>query len=459
MLQSHSHTDDLKRALLVRATLVALISFCLTALWSGYKAKNAAFASNEAAAETVGRLLDLQLMRIRSALDYEARFPDGERILEYILEPGQCIAYLDRRGEAAVSQCRGLDDSKTDVPAPVSTVIATFTDLDITARRPAFRNGEAIGQVVVNTDPKAVTSLIWKSISPMGQLFVVMASTLGFSIYFTIQNLLSPARAIVAGLNRFANGETDTRLPNFRLVELERISAVFNDLAERLETTSREREGLARKLVETHENERRFLAREVHDEIAQSITALTAFSAALQTKVDIQCPDLTDDVALLSKTSRDLLSRTRRLLGELRLPAVDELGLVKSIEGLIADHKHQYDCSTRRYKLHASSGLEELPHSLTTDVFRIVQEALANVAKHSSADLVSITLNRMEEEHGAVLLLCVSDNGVGFAEPRNAKHGHGFGIIGIRERVVALGGSFYIGSTDPGCMLKVKIPI
>ena len=105
---------------------------------------------------------------------------------------------------------------------------------------------------------------------------------LGILVYFVVERALRPTRDVVSGLNRLAAGDLKCRLPPFRLAEMQRISDVFNDLANTLEVATSERADLARRLVEAREQERRHLARVLHDELAQSLSAMSATAASIK---------------------------------------------------------------------------------------------------------------------------------------------------------------------------------
>ena len=105
-----------------------------------------------------------------------------------------------------------------------------------------------------------------------------------------IERALRPARDIVGALNQLALGNLKCRLPPFRLSELRRISDVFNEVAAALDIAISERSNLARRLVDAREQERRDLARVLHDELAQSLTAMSAAAAAIKITASNECP-------------------------------------------------------------------------------------------------------------------------------------------------------------------------
>ena len=110
--------------------------------------------------------------------------------------------------------------------------------------------------------------------------------------YGAMSRVLRPTKDILAGLDRLARGDLSSRLPRFQLIELQRISEAFNTLAANLERTTREKKELAAKLVDQQEQERLDLARDLHDELAQSLTAMSAVAASIKATAESECPAL-----------------------------------------------------------------------------------------------------------------------------------------------------------------------
>jgi signal transduction histidine kinase len=140
---------------------------------------------------------------------------------------------------------------------------------------------------------------------------------------------------------------------------------------------------------------------------------------------------------------------SRRLIGGLRPPALDELGLIAAIESLVADAR----CDIPRVEFHHSLSGERLPPQFETIVFRIVQEALTNARKHASARTLAVTLDRT----AAQVLLRVADDGLGFDPAAIADDR--FGLEGMRQRSRLLGGDVRIDSAPGrGTTVEATLP-
>ena len=224
---------------------------------------------------------------------------------------------------------------------------------------------------------------------------------------------------------------------------------------ERLRHEMDEREALRRKLLHAQEEERRRIARELHDQMGQNLTAL---NVGLKSLLDGQSRSgLGSRVQhlqeLATQTARDL----HRVAVELRPAALDDLGLVKAIRALIETWSTRYridvDFEAGQYK---AAGISS---EIETILYRIIQEALNNVAKHSGATRVALVLRRTEEQVQAI----IEDDGRGFDARVTSQSGNGsgrLGLLGIQERLGIVGGDFKIESAPKrGATLFVRIPI
>jgi len=224
---------------------------------------------------------------------------------------------------------------------------------------------------------------------------------------------------------------------------------------ERLRHEMDEREALRRKLLHAQEEERRRIARELHDQMGQNLTAL---NVGLKSLLDGQSRSgLGSRVQhlqeLATQTARDL----HRVAVELRPAVLDDLGLVKAIRALIETWSTRYridvDFEAGQYK---ATGISS---EIETILYRIIQEALNNVAKHSGAKRVALVLRRTEEQVQAI----IEDDGRGFDTRVTSPSGNGsgrLGLLGIRERLGIVGGDFKIESAPKrGATLFVRIPI
>ena len=199
------------------------------------------------------------------------------------------------------------------------------------------------------------------------------------------------------------------------------------------------------------ENERKYIAREVHDELGQRLTALKfgMQSLALQLKDN---PPILPTLTQLHTHLNETIAFARNLVSRLRPSALD-MGMVAALEWLIEDYRHRNPKC--HYQLRVSQSEITLDEDIAIALFRLVQESLNNAYKHANATLVTIALNVCDDQ----LILTVRDNGCGF-DPNQTNHHASFGLIGMRERVLAMQAKFALESVlGEGTQIEICIPL
>jgi signal transduction histidine kinase len=166
-----------------------------------------------------------------------------------------------------------------------------------------------------------------------------------------------------------------------------------------------------------------------------------------------ECPGLLGECDGIARTASDMSETLRGALFRLRPPDIDELGLAASLEGLIAGWNGRLR-GQPRFEIGFSGSFSNLPGAVSANLYRIVQEALTNAAKHAGATRVATRL-RMQGVETTEIELTIDDDG----EPGNAAIKPGMGLLGMRERVAALGGRLTFGAgPGGGSVLRVVIP-
>jgi signal transduction histidine kinase len=209
---------------------------------------------------------------------------------------------------------------------------------------------------------------------------------------------------------------------------------------------------LSRQLLEVQENERRHLARELHDEVMQTLTALKiSLGATVQTPTTA-ARQLEESM----ETVDDLVEQIRSLSLDLRPSMLDDLGLVAALEWYCQRQSRRLAIPI---SLSCAQFSSRLSPEIETTCFRIVQEALTNAAKHSQATHVWVAL----EQQDRMLKVTISDNGIGFdttTAPTYPGHGNGLGLHGMEERLRLVDGQLNIVATPGhGTVIQACIPV
>lgn len=215
--------------------------------------------------------------------------------------------------------------------------------------------------------------------------------------------------------------------------------------------SGRERlQALSRQLVEIQENERGYIARELHDQAGQMLTSLKVGLRLLERDAEQPQAVLAGTAQLKGLTDR-VLDDLHRLAKNLRPASLDQLGLVDALRHYAQQVSHESGLTVQ----FEAMGIEEgLPKSVEINLYRIIQEAVTNAVRHAQASWVSILLEK--QEHAIVAL--VEDNGTGFDPTMSANSGR-LGLLGMRERAEMLGGKLQIETGEhQGTTIYVEVP-
>jgi signal transduction histidine kinase len=221
-------------------------------------------------------------------------------------------------------------------------------------------------------------------------------------------------------------------------------------LVERLAAREEDIRGLAERLLQAEERERRRISADLHDEAGQSLLCVRLQLEVLEQLVPASLPELAAGLAETRLLTEKTIVEVRRLISALRPAVLDHLGLAPALRQLRSrfERLHKVEVSL------STGSLTNVPQQIASAVYRLVQECLNNVAKHSKATRVMISLNPVDEE----LRLCVADNGVGFHVGGALARRGSFGMAGMSERVALLGGRFQVDSR-PGRGTKVQVAL
>jgi PAS domain S-box-containing protein len=208
------------------------------------------------------------------------------------------------------------------------------------------------------------------------------------------------------------------------------------------------------------EEERKRIARELHDDLGQTLGAVRIDLTLLRNELPGNKPELEKDAALIDKLLLSAITSVRRISSDLRPRPLDDLGLVPALQMLAGEFSQRHNILC---EVIAPSDDIPLPDEIASPLFRMVQESLNNVAKHADATRVRIELNVDKNS----LSLLIADDGKGFAAS-DSKKADSFGLIGMRERAWAMGGTLEIQSVESksgandlgkGTTIVISIPL
>ncbi|MES2604716.1 MAG: histidine kinase [Pseudomonadota bacterium] len=293
-------------------------------------------------------------------------------------------------------------------------------------------------RVFIRTDPFREINEVWRSTSSgfstrMGALLLF-----NMIIYLMLGWWLRPVEQIVVGLSEVEKGDFSRRIPMTGLPEFDQISDKINQLTAGLGASKMENERLQSESIGNQEQERLRLAQELHDRLGQSISAIKAMAASIEIRSQHNMPEIAASARQIEDVSEAAYDAVRNLMAWLRPAVLDELGLTKALQQLVDEWNERHENTFCRLRFECELDLDE---EQSINIYRIVQEALLNVAKYAQATEVRIMFSGRE-----VISLSIADDGIGF-NPNKVKKGRG--LWNIQDRVNLLQGKWQLVA-NPG---------
>jgi two-component system sensor histidine kinase UhpB len=318
-------------------------------------------------------------------------------------------------------------------------------------RRPIVVDGRVAGELVVRPDPSFEVDEVWDDAVRLAKLAALLFALTHAIIYWLVSRALAPVEQISRAIGDLERGRLDTRLPAIAEPELGRLGREFNRMMDTLEASVTQNRRLTQQLIRVQEEERRSLARELHDELGQNLSAIHADAMTLLRAARSGEPGPTESAQAIVAVVREILAQVRGLLRRLHPETLDTLGLVEAVHELVRAWRVRHpevECMVE-----VDEALGRLPAAAEVTAYRLVQEALTNVARHASARRVRIAVTCPDEGSLAVE---IADDGRGMADRAPVA---GLGLAGMRERVESLGGSFSLASSQAGTTLVAVLPL
>ncbi|HET9700247.1 MAG TPA: ATP-binding protein [Burkholderiales bacterium] len=441
---------SLKLRLSLLISLLLALVMLATAAYALRSAREDVRAEVRSSAELAIRLLDSELERAAGAglqptpsfalaalrgvrhVRIELRGPDG-RLLE---------------------SNRGGDTAPPAAPAWFAWLVEREAEPWPDMRRPVAFGGGRAGELLVLPDPSFEIEEVWSDARNLLGLLLLLFVATNLLVYWVVGRALAPVDRILAALTRLERGDLDTRLPEIELPELARVGREFNRMMDTLQASVTRNRLLAQQLLRVQEEERRGLAHELHDELGQYLTAIHAEATAISRLGGEGASRAREGANAIIASVREILGRVRGMLQQLRPETLESLGLEEAVRELVEGWRARNPEVACRLELGAALGA--IDDAAGIAAYRVVQEALTNVTRHARAGSVAVSLARTGEGEDEALEINIRDDGRGMA----AAAQRGFGLLGMRERVEALGGSLSLESAPGrGVMVAARVPL
>lgn len=326
----------------------------------------------------------------------------------------------------------------------VSMLSAQTTQLE-----QGFTNGDGNRvSLIIQANPIDEISEAWQESRVFFATLVIMTAITFLAVNVLFSKTIKAISVIVEALKAIEQGNYQQKLPDFATQEYDSIAKAINHTADVLDATHKENKALTLHTLQIQEEERQHLAKELHDELGQSLTAIKVM--ATTTKNDkANTGQIADTIIAICD---HLITVVRSMMRNLHPLVLTELGLKASLEDLLNHWSQRHP--ELSLTLNCPDAVDKLEHKITIQVFRIVQECLTNIVRHAQAVEATVSLEMPSEK---MLHLDITDNGQGCTLTETKK---GFGLLAIRERIKSLDGELNIQTArQQGMKITANIPL
>ncbi|OAF12765.1 ATP-binding protein [Bradyrhizobium neotropicale] len=402
-----------------------------------------------------GQLADENEPGRRSAVIVAAALNEALRASD---NPRQTLdAFVHSLGAPSDIQFRSVESGQS--PSPKDALRDThsipqwFADLlaipDVSAASPVLIDGKHVGDILFQPDLSADLFEKWVGFLALTCFIVALTGMTAIIAYGFAGSALRPLENLGRGLTRMRRGDYAKPIPVGGPPEIRQSCEEANALARTLERLSRDNRQLLHRLVSLQDDERRDLARELHDELGPLLFGIRAGAIALLEAApnDAGNPGNPTQQVLLSVEA--LQQANRRILDRLRPLYISDLGLRTSVQTLLQNFRKQ----APNIELTATLDpvLDQIEGPPAQTVYRVIQEALTNVLRHARASSAHVQAT----VDGGALAIEISDDGCGFP----AENVFGRGLTGMHERVRALSGSLSVLRADERTYVRCRLPV
>ena len=318
-------------------------------------------------------------------------------------------------------------------------------DTDIAA--PVLIDGRRIGDIVFRPDLSADVFEKWIGFLALTSLVAVLTVLTGIIAYVFAGSALRPLQHLGEGLTRMRRGDYTKPIPVGGPPEIRQSCAEANALAATLAQLSQDNRDLMHRLVSLQDDERRDLARELHDELGPLLFSIRAGTIALINAAP-QAGNFGNSAEEVLQSVEALQQTNRRILDRLRPLYIEELGLARSVQTLLRNFRKQAPHIALTDTIDPDLNMIDGP--LARTVYRVIQEALTNVLRHAKAGSAHVQATVA----GETLVIEIADDGGGFP----ADNVFGRGLTGMHERVRALSGSLSLLRVDGRTYVRCRLP-
>ena len=297
------------------------------------------------------------------------------------------------------------------------------------------QRGEMTGYILIKPEPIYEYAEIWQQIKVGLWIIGAFLILINIVVLILFSHMIKPINKIIEGFEKLEAGNYKSKINRSNILELDIIGKKFNSMINNLRQSNDKIHKLSQNLINVQEQEKSELARDLHDELGQSLTALQAEAASISKSTNKSSRD--DAIFNVIQLSKNMMLSTREIIKKLNLGLIEDLGLESALIELFENWKRRFKGVKFEYKIE-DKALRKITKQETAHLYRIFQEALTNIAKHSEPKNIKITVKSLDRGNKTRIL--ISNDGI----KSNLANNEGLGLIGIAERVDQINGSLEV---------------
>lgn len=441
-------------ALIIGILGLTLLSFVALTVW---KARARVQTENANIIRLAKDFLDVSVAGLAAAPDRQAR-------LNFMLIELSAIRHLSVRRPGEPEAPKGIVpnavDALTTPPQWFYRLVHSDSDDKALAVRFAVPD---YGTLVITPDPSYEIAEIWDSIVSLAMSGSSLALIAIAFASWIIEQTLRPLREVGQALGDIEAGQYAVNLASSGPPEVASLTLKLNTVAARLKRKQEENRELAQKVITIQDQERRDLARELHDEMGPYLFAIRAIATKLKSGLmQTPGPAFSEQCDTMLARIDEVQQVNRRVLQKLRPAGLDELGLKTALEAFLTMCKSSGQAMD--FAMTVDAAANDLDRTAQLTIYRIVQEAVTNAMRHARAQSIDIDIELNSDGlpgetapmRTAGVCIVVADDGTGIKQARTS----GSGILGIEERVRSLGGELVLTDrTGGGTEVRASFPV
>ena len=272
-------------------------------------------------------------------------------------------------------------------------IIESLSDKIFFSKINIEQRGELAGYILIKPEPIYEYAEIWQQIKVGLWIIVAFLIVINCVVLLLFSYMIKPINKIIEGFEKLEIGNYKSRIKKSNILELDIIGKKFNSMVDNLRQSNNKIHQLSQNLIDVQEQEKSELARDLHDELGQSLTALQAEAASISKSTKKKSRD--EAIFNVIQLSKNMMLSTREIIKKLNLGLIEDLGFESALIELFENWQRRFKGVKFEYQMDEKA-FKKITKKKTAHLYRIFQEALTNIAKHSSPKKIQISIRYLE---------------------------------------------------------------